>query len=265
MAKRSRTELKNIFRKGRIPGETDYHDLIDSMANLTDERMEGLPGGGLVFYEGPARTLMAFQDSPEADAPAWYIHKVNSKQERGLNIGQSIRDRRTREFLPNTRLFLHEGGGVGVDTPDPKFTLDVEGVVGMQCRVGTYASGAVLADGKWHDILPNDKTSGPSGYYALEVLAYTQSQEVGNKHSVSQAVCIGAFPKGNRGLKRLFYGNNLKGIRTTNYYYSKKRHRLQMRWMGSALQPRLELRSRRRMRGVEIAFGITSLFPIDKP
>jgi hypothetical protein len=261
MIKRSRTELKNIFSKGKIPEERDFHDLIESMVNLSDERLAGNPGGGIILFNGPESNLLQFYDSPEAKAPTWYFRRKNPLGHEGLDIGESIWHEGERQLLPRSRFFIRHAGGVGINTAQPHHALDVNGDVAMQNRVGTYATGTMPADGQWRNILPADKRSGPKNYFALEVVAHTLSNSGSSHHAVTHAVCIGAYPKGTRGLKRLFGINNTKGIRVTAYYYSKRGHRIQLRWAGTSVEPRLEMRSRRRLKGVEVMFQVTSLFP----
>jgi hypothetical protein len=261
MAKRSRTELKNIFSKGKIPDEKDFHDLIDSLVNLNDERLAGNPGGGLIIFEGHENTLLEFYQSPEAEGPDWYIRRENGTGELGLDIGESVLPENARQLKPKSRLFIEHGGGMGINNPRPLHTLDVSGAVAMENRVGTYTQGTVPADGQWRDILPPGKHAGPEGYFALEIMAHTVSNKESSLHAVSHAVCVGAYPRGTSGIMRLFGFNNRRGISATDYFYSKRGHRIQFRWDGTPVQPRVEIRSRRKLKEVQIEYRVTSLFP----
>ncbi len=261
MAKRSRTELKNIFSKGKIPEEQHFHDLIESMVNLNDERLAGNPGGGLIIFEGPENALIEFYESPEAGGPEWFIRRKNGRGDAGFDIGKSVMSPSERRLTPESRLFISASGGVGIDTDQPRHSLDIHGDVAMQNRIGTYAAGTFAADGKWRNVLPKDKHSGPSNYYALEILAHTIASNTRSLHSVCHAICVSAYPSESSGLKKLLGINNRQGIRTTSHYYSRRGHRLQFRWAGTRIEPRLEVRSRRNMSHVEIQFQVTSLFP----
>lgn len=261
MAKRSRTELKNIFRKGKVPEERNFHDMIDSMVNQSDDGISGIVGGGLALFEGPDSSLLEFYESPEAAGPDWYIRRKNPAGVEGFDLGESVEEKSERSLRPQSRLFIRHGEGIGIDNADPAHTLDVAGAVGMENRVGTYAVGTVPADGQWRNIIPANKSSGPKGYFALEVLAHTKAKEGWKLHSITHALCVGAYPKGSRGLKRLFGIHNVRGIQANTFVYSRKRQRIQFRWAGSVVQPRLEIRSRRRIKQTEIAYRITSLFP----
>ena len=54
----------------------------------------------------------------------------------------------------NSRLFLRDGGNIGVGTLYPDHDLEVNGTAGMKSRVGTFQSiNEVSADGEWHIIL----------------------------------------------------------------------------------------------------------------
>ncbi|MEM0995752.1 MAG: hypothetical protein AAGN35_01675 [Bacteroidota bacterium] len=261
MGKQSRTQLKNIFSKGNIPDEQDFHDLIDSMANLVDDRIEGDPGGGVTIYEGSENNLLGFYASPEADGPTWYIHRQSPVQTPGLDIGESDQDIAGRKTVPRSRLFIRTGSGIGVDEVAPKFSLDVNGTVGMKARVGTFERGTLDATGQWFNILPRENHDGPEGYFAYEVMAYTKSPRESIYHAALHAVCVGAFPRGATGLRAFFKLPNRRGITLSSYYYSKRRHRLELRWEGLPVQPRLEIRTRRPMRGVQFEYRLTNLLP----
>lgn len=261
MAKKNRAELKNIFSKGKIPSEGDFHDLIDSMPNFLDEGFSGIENGGLKVRKGQSNTILEVNDPTGQD---WYLRTYDEKEGVGFDIGENNVGSENSEH-PNSRIFIQKEKGIGIDNPKPVYNLDVRGSIGIESRVGTFASGSFPADGKWRNILPEEGSMARKGIYALEVVASTESSLESSFHSILHAICVGAFPGASRGLKKLFGIDNTMGIRKVVSFYSRRRHSLQIRWAGSRINSRLEIRTRRGAWGkdkdVTIHYQITSLLP----
>lgn len=261
MTKRSRTELKNIFSKGKIPGEKDFHDLIESQLNRSDDRIEGNPDGGIVIYQTQGASLIEFFKSPGEENPSWYFRRLSPGKRPGLDVGEYLLEESQLEEKPQSRLFIQDKKGVGIQTDQPGQSLEVNGGVAMESRIGTLAVGQIEADGQWWDILPQKKSDSPQSYFAYEILAHSLSPTNRSYHCICHAICIAAYPRENGWLKRSLGLHNRRGMSINNYYYSRKGHRTQFRWAGTALQPRLEIRSRRKVKNGSIHYRITGLFP----
>ncbi|MDX1908546.1 MAG: hypothetical protein SF053_16030 [Bacteroidia bacterium] len=161
MAKLTRETLRQRFTTNITVAS--YQDLIASTFNLLDDGIDSDPDNGLkITSRGPSKRLMTFCET--LDRPLWYL-SVNADNKQGLSLNDAS----------GTRLFVQqarpdgEGGtirNVGVGTDDPRFPLEVKGVVGAHGRAGTFARGYVQADGKWHTVLED-----LAGCHGFEVMA----------------------------------------------------------------------------------------------
>ncbi len=117
--KKNRSNLKQYFKKGAIPTESNFADLIDSMLNQDDDGISKLPNDPLsVTAVGTDEALLNFyrlvQNNPEL---TWQL-----KQNPGGQAGFSISD------ASGTRLFVASGSGdLGVGTTSPDAKLQVTG------------------------------------------------------------------------------------------------------------------------------------------
>ncbi|TND02434.1 MAG: hypothetical protein FD123_4107 [Bacteroidetes bacterium] len=233
MSEKTRANLKNAFRKGKIPLEEDFYSLIDSGLNKADDGITKTKGEGIRLQsDGPNNELFAFYKNIRDLNPDWYINQKTEDGNTGFNIGE-----------PNggSRFFIEHGGNVGIGITKPNHKLDVDGIVGMKGRVGYYAFGEVPADGKWHDILPD-----LNEYQAFEVVATAGTK---GAHAIMHAIAV------------CTYGKSRGGISQTNGYFGRSRNKLELRWTGSYFSYQLQLRSRRHYgEGVLIRYNISKLF-----
>jgi len=234
MAKRNRITLKHFFRRGGLPTENQFRDLIDSTLNMVDEGFDKSAENGLEISPlGDKPSLLSFFKSADATAPAWTIRYDENREKLLIEIpGETP----LLSFSPRRYVGIHKA--------DPAYALDVDGVVASQGRVGNYAEGRVPADGQWHVIV--DKLSGCN---AFEVMAGTGKKRSGH-YALMHAFALNTFhPKG-----WLFNFLNLKRRITYHQaYYRSLRSKLKLRWRPvneqSKWRPfgsyRLELRSNR--------------------
>lgn len=144
---------------GSVIGKESYKVLIDSTFNIKDDGLDKNEADGLkLTLTGTSKRLMSFYEKMK-DTPSWCI-SLNPGNQQGLHITEGQEE-------TNTRLFLKTGGNIGVGTVDPKYKLDVYGLVAMEGRVGSFRKGYVSADGSWHTII--QKVEGCQGF---EVLAH---------------------------------------------------------------------------------------------
>src|SRR6478609_9135435 len=124
MSLQNRNSLKSFFKKGQLPSEGNFFDLIDSMINKVDDGMAKTLDDGLMLSPiGGSKKLISFYKSIEEKSPAW-----------GLEIDQG-------------------NGNLSINNPSPEFELDVNGAVAMSGRQGNAYKGKILGDGNWHPVL----------------------------------------------------------------------------------------------------------------
>lgn len=232
MSQKNRAYLKNLFLKGKIPKESDFHDLLDSSINKEDDGIYKSKGEGFkILSNGVNGELMSFFDNVKDINPNWYINQKTEDGNQGLNFGE-----------PNggSRLFIEKGGNVGIGNTKPESKLDVNGMVSSHGRKGLYAYGEVPADGNWHDIL-----SELNEYNVFEIVASTGKK---GAHAVIHAIVVAT------------YGKSKPGITKTSGRYGSFRNQLNLRWTGSYFNYQLQVRSKRNYGdGVLIKYNISKL------
>ena len=232
MGEKNRASLKNLFLKGKIPKEKDFHDLLDSTLNKEDDGISKNKGEGFkILSSGSNGEIMSFFDNLKDLNPNWYINQRTEDGNSGFNIGE-----------PNggSRLFIAKGGNVGIGSTQPDTKLDVNGMVSSHGRKGLYAYGEVPADGEWHDVL-----SELNEYNVFEVVASTGKKSA---HAVLHAIAVAT------------YGRSKPGITKTSGRYGSFRNVLQLRWTGSYFSYQLQIRTKRNYGdGVLIKYNVSKL------
>ena len=230
MAKKNRSTLKRYFRKGALPSEDHFGDLIDSALNTIDEGFDKTPENGFeVSLVGDYRRLISFFKSGAVKDAVWTID-YDSEHDR-LLIKKPHAD-------PNTppAMTFSGDGPVGVNNTDPAHTLDVGGVVAAEGRLGANPDNqkTVAANGHWHNI-----TDALRGCHAIEVMAGVGNKGTG-KYALMKAVAINAFnPRG-----WLFNFLNLKKrIKYHQAYYLSRGNRIKLRWLSQGDQYHLQIRT----------------------
>jgi hypothetical protein len=233
MAEKNRAILKNYFLKGSVPKEEHFHDLIDSLINQVDDNLRKKEGEPFKLKaEGPNEDLITFFKNIDDLKPNWSISQKSAEGNPGLNISDSD---------GNSRFFIEQGGNVGIGTIHPQSRLHVNGVIGMEGRRGTYATGEVPADGTWHNIVTR-----LNEYNALEVVAVVG---VKGAHAITHAIAVSS------------YGKSRGKINKTQGYYGKSRNRIDLRWTGSYYDYQMQVRTCRNLgEGVFISYNVTRLF-----
>ncbi|TNE54007.1 MAG: hypothetical protein EP338_08945 [Bacteroidetes bacterium] len=170
----NRASLKKLFSNGTRPDETSFSNMIDSMLNVVDDGITKNEKDGLVLSpEGQEEDpVISFYRSIQQDQANWTID-LGPEENKGIRLVQA-NDPQQKE----SRVFLKENGGIGVNTEKPLSDLQVNGVFGTNARIGTFQIGKSPANGSWQQII-----SGLDGCQAFEIVA-----QVGKKHSGKYAL-----------------------------------------------------------------------------
>jgi len=216
MSIQDRNTLKGFFRKGQMPLESHFHDFIDSSLNKVDDGLSKNAEDGLMLApSGASQKMMSFYKNIQDRSSLWSLclNKGNS------NLSFS-------DYIGNPVLTLTLNGNVGIGKEDPQYSLDVNGTVGMQGRVGTHKQGTIPADGKWHPILEN-----LNGVNAFEIMAGIGKKKTG-KYALIHAVAMST------------YGKSDDRIHIRQARYGSWRNKIQIRWGGDTFKYFLEMRTR---------------------
>jgi hypothetical protein len=218
---KNRETLKEFFRKGKMPAEGNFEALIDSMVNRIDDGFsKSMDHGMMLSPEGSSKSLMSFFRSIEQKNPAWTFSIDADDHHRGMSF---------LEPGPQggVRLFLQEGGNVGVGTIEPKYKLEVNGFAAMKGRVGSFSTGTIPADGKWHDIVGD-----LNGCQAFEIVARV-GQHGSGRYALLYATAASTF------------GRSKSRITKMQAHYGWWWNKMKIRWRGTTFSYGLQIRSRR--------------------
>lgn len=271
MARQNRATLRNFFRAGRLPTEDHFGDLIDSSLNMVDEGYRKSPENGVeITALGAANALVSFYTQRDPNNAQWSIaygsDTADGSGKRLVFGAQSV------DQAGPCVMSLDPLGRVGVGTENPRYALDVNGVIRSAGRLGGYEpeaptgdqadedsgyeTGPVLADGKWHDI-----SGWLRGCHGFEVMAGVGDRQGAGRYALLHAVALNTFNPA-RSLLDIFRPR--RRIRETVAYFGNRCDRIELRWEGTSgrdARYRLMLRTRCPYgEGVRIQFFITKLW-----
>jgi hypothetical protein len=245
MALLTRNTLKNFFKSGSAPTEVNFADLIDSTMNKVDDGIGKNPEDGMIFApQGKSRRVLSFFEHIKNKSPLFSISFGDDELSKGISFEDSKK---------KSCLFLKDGTQVGIGTTRPQHTLDVQGVIGMKGRVGTFLQGEIPADRQWHTIIEN-----LDDCQAFEVVAKAAGRKGRGKYAMIHAIAIST------------YGKSWNKIRKTSAHYGAFWHRIQLRWKSESTHCyHLQMRTRSHF-GVDehelpymVNYHITNLWPSD--
>lgn len=254
MTKRNRTTLKNFFRNGSVPSESQFEDLVDSTLNIIDEGFDKSPAEGLKVSQltDAGKLISFFRDNLEGN-PLYFI-KVDRDEnlvfgsDQPRNVLFRLEEAETDERLK-----------VGINIEQPEMELDVGGVIRSEGRIGVAGRVdkeelRVNADGGWHNI-----TGTLTGCHAFEVMAGAGGTKTEGRYSLMHAIALNAYnPTG-----LLFnFLNTKKRIKHHTVYYSSRKDKLRLRWLDEGNRNyRLQLKSNSTYgEGIQIRYYITRLW-----
>lgn len=230
MALINRQTLKNYFKKGGFATEKHFVDLIDSSLNAVDDGISIKPEHGLKLSPLNLSTrLISFFKKSIQKEPNFTID-LDSDNSKGLAF---------KNAESKTILKFDEDGKIGVNTNLPTYDFDVNGVLGIKSKTGTYINGSAPADGKWHTLI--DNLDGLNGF---EIMASARGKVGSGYYSLSHTIALSTF--GGR-LSR-------SKIKSTTAFYESFRNKIQLRWVGKIHNYKLEIRTRRNY-GIDVNTG----------
>jgi hypothetical protein len=188
---RSRAELKALFKNGRLPDESHFSFLIDSLVHKND-LWEKTNSSGTSGYINHRITSLN---------RSWYVY-IDSQNNLVVSESDAV------------RLRLNANDRIDMGDPDAPFALQVSGWTGIGMRIGTYrpaddkrreypssalASLQVPADGQWHPII-----TGLSSCHAFEVLASASGAIGSRSHAVTHAIAVTGNSGGRKSIRQAY-------------------------------------------------------------
>ncbi|MVT11151.1 hypothetical protein [Chitinophaga tropicalis] len=238
-----REELKELFKNGRLPDENHFANLIDSTINKQEDGFtKDEENGMLIAALGTSKRLVSFYRTND-DLKPFFVMEKDDRENPGLRM-QSYTNIEKDELRDKKSFFLHQDGNMGIGQPcSPGLKMDVGGFVGMEGRTGTFVTGKVPANGKWHTIIPHQNNC-----QAYEVIARTGMTGSG-RFAILHGYALSA------------YGRSHSKIRQTSAYYGFCWNKLKLRWVGGTHDYALQLRTNRNY-GAEVGiyYRVTRLW-----
>ncbi len=242
MAMKDRETLKNSFKKGNIPSQAEFENLIDSGINKIDDGFSKSGKDGLMISSvGGTDNLLSFYNEIQDEKAQWVININNDeKDDKKLN---DLQIGTPENAVP--LLTLNKKGRVGINETNPKQELDVNGWIASKGRIGNYSTeNKVPANGQWYAITPKLNFC-----QAFEVVARTGVKNSG-KHAILHAVTVCAYGKSNSSIRK---------VRTWFDFW--RPVKIQLRWTGETYSYQLEIRCKQNLGpGVDIKYYLTQLW-----
>lgn len=241
----SREELKKFFRNGKLPSEKDFAELIDSGINkLDDGFVKDEDHGFVIASTGGSKKFISFFRSTDELNPFLTV-------ERAVEGSEALRltpfSESTKDATDNSNsFFFHANGSLGVGKiADEKYKLDIgNGFTAMHSRAGTFATGKVPANGKWHPVITE-----LDNCQAFEIVARTGVKHSG-KFSMMHAIAVSAFG-----------GKARNKVKKVSAHYGFFWNKINVKWSGKVHDYTLSLRTNANYGGgVDIYYHITKLW-----
>ncbi|MFM9984371.1 MAG: hypothetical protein ACKVOK_04015 [Flavobacteriales bacterium] len=244
-----REELKGYFRNGVIPTEKHFEFLIDSTINKLDDGFSKDENSGYILTPlGSSSRLITFYKNMDRLEPLFYLEK-DEQQSPSLRFVSGLKNpdahQDDNELAKDDKsIFFHQNGNIGIGSRcEENHKLEVNGFLATKGRLGTFASGTVPANGKWHDVIKS-----LDNCQAFEVMARAGIKRTG-KFSMLHAIALNAF------------GESTSKINKTRSYFGFFWNRLNIKWEGSTHDYALKLKSCRNFgKNAVIHYRITKLW-----
>ena len=153
MAKKTRNQLKDLFKPGAKPSGDDFSDFIESTFNIQDDGLEKPVGADAplkIKSYGAEENLLDFY---AGDSHSWRINQKPSAATAasGLNFAKAD---------GSSKLFIANSGNVGIGTDSPNKKLEVIGTVKAIAFEGDGANLTNLSVSNVPDLPASKITSG---------------------------------------------------------------------------------------------------------
>jgi hypothetical protein len=212
MTRRRRSMLKERFAQGRMPTETDFGDLIESMLNMLDEGFEKTPEAGFKVAQVQDGKLLSFYKDISTGNALWSA---------GLDKASNhltFSDAGDQPLLTLASTASADGiahSAVGIGQAHPQHALDVAGTVAAHARVGRRGGLAVPADGNWYDA-----SEYMTGCQAWEVVAGVGARDSDGRYAILHAFALNAFTRN-------------PSITYHQSHFGNKCSRIELRWVNN--------------------------------
>jgi hypothetical protein len=246
MAERqTRETLRKFFAAGQMPTQEHFSDLIASMLNTRDEGFNKTPDNGLEVVAAPGKpALLSFYRSNDPAQPAWALRHgaaggalqfvpAGAGAPQGDSVLSLVPAQTAAPTSPPTTAGQQPpmAARVGVNTADPRHTLDVAGVLASQGRIGSYrhhVNTQLPADGQ-----PQTLIDRLSGCQAFEIMAGVGAEGTG-RYALLHAIAINTYNPVVQWWQRLWPGARQRGIRSTQAHYGRRCDSLLLWWEGGS-------------------------------
>ncbi len=217
----NRKSLYKYFENGTRPSENHFFDLINSTINKLDDGISKDFKNGLQLAPQleDGEKVISFYEQLDGSNPLWTVSLIGNGEDKKLSIKSELDE----EVL----LTLTKDGKIGINNTQPEYDLDVNGIVGMNSRIGTYKQGIIRANSQWQPILKGLKSCN-----MFEVVAMAYGKEGEGKYASLHAIASNAY-SGHRGRIHC----------TRNHYSWKWWRRIGLRWVGSPFNYNLEMKT----------------------
>ncbi|MCR9173732.1 MAG: hypothetical protein NXI10_14615 [bacterium] len=242
MALKDRDTLKNLFKKGNLPSENSFADVIDSTINKIDDGFSKSMKDGLMLSPvGKSKKVLSIFNKVTDSEAQWSM-----ETEDGAGLGQNEKQLHFKTGENDTKLFtLSDQQRIGISNANPQHSLDVNGTIAARARIGNRSDNNLApADGEWHTIV-----SGLNYCNMFEVVARTGIINSG-KHAMLHAIAMSS------------YGNSSARVKHTYVRFSWWRPlRIKLRWTGETYNYSLQIRTTKNL-GAEtkIKYFVTELW-----
>lgn len=214
MEKLDRKGLKTKFKKGKMPAEQDFGNLIDSMVNILEEGFDKTADDGLKISQlmGSGR-LLSFYENIAVENPQWFLELGigDNKLHFGTKDTPRVLSLRSYKEVIDGQATIKIAVGINKETPEA--TLDVEGTIASSGRMGKANEMEAPADGEWWDITP-----ALTGCEAFEVVAGVGGQDSDGKYALLHAIALNTF-------------NGKSSIKQQQSFFGAKCNRIELRWL----------------------------------
>ncbi len=257
MTTRNRETLRGFFSAGMLPTQDHFGDLIESMLNMDDEGFRKSADNGVEISTPQGYdALMSFYRDDAKHSPVWSV--AYGKGNRLVFNATSVGAAAATEAPPPLALDVRNRVGIGI--AEPRYPLDVAGVIASDGRTGRAPRSQPMADGEWHDI-----TDTLRGCQAIEVMAGA-GRPNGGRFALLHATALNAY---NPGFSWLDLLGLRRRIRQQSMWYGRRCDQLELRWSGTSGRDAgytLQVRSKCDYGpGVPIRATLTRLWADDHP